>query len=119
MKFFFLSFVFVFLVSSTVNAQKEVSKLMIVGSDHLDNVYKKDQPSTDILTSKNQNDLQQFIAFVDTYKPDMVMVEVLPEKQPEIDGLYNLYLTNKLKIEDLPDGRSEVYQIAFRIGKKM
>jgi uncharacterized protein DUF5694 len=119
MKLSVFSFVFFVLVSSVAHAQMTVSKLMIVGSDHLDNVYKKDKPTTDVLTAKNQGDIQKFIAFADSYKPDMILVEVLPEKQPQIDSLYNLYLLDKLKFDQLPDGRSEVYQLAFRIGKRM
>lgn len=46
------------------------------------------------------------------------MVEVLPEYQAEIDSLYSLFLNDKLNFADLTDGRSEVYQLAFRIGKK-
>jgi hypothetical protein len=87
MKFSCLAFMILFLVPFVVNAQKEVSKLRIIGSDHLDNVYKKDKPSTDILSSMNQNDLLKFIAFVDPYKPNMIC----PKKE-EFNSLLLLVL---------------------------
>nr|WP_262923867.1 DUF5694 domain-containing protein [Spirosoma liriopis] len=47
------------------------------------------------------------------------MVEVLPDKQQRIDSLYNLYIHDKLKLDQLEDGRSEVYQLAFRMAKQL
>ncbi len=46
------------------------------------------------------------------------MVEVLPENQKRIDSLYAMYLEDRLRFKDLPDGRSEVYQLAFRLSRQ-
>lgn len=92
--------------------------MLILGSDHLAQIYKAENPSTDVLLAKGQKDIEQFSELIIPYKADMIMIEVLPEKQKEIDSLYTLFLKDKLKIKDLPDGRSEVYQLAFRLGKK-
>ena len=103
----------------TLYAQAQKIDMLILGSDHLAQIYKSDKPNTDILTAKNQKGLEDFTSLILPYKPDIIMVEVLPELQNKIDSLYSLFLQNKLLIEDLPDGRSEVYQIAFRLGKKL
>jgi len=109
----------IFGVSLNSFAQKAKTELLILGSDHLSQTYKKENPETDVLTPKKQKEIGEFASLIEKYKPDMIMVEVLPEKQAEIDSLYALYLGNKLKLDSLEDGRSEVYQLAFRIGKQM
>ena len=103
----------------TLYAQKQSTEILILGSDHLQQIYKNSIPNTDVLTPANQQELKKFTDLVLRYKADMVAIEVLPEKQHEIDSLYNLYLTNKLNLDALPDGRSEVYQLAFRISKQL
>ncbi|HZG23957.1 MAG TPA: DUF5694 domain-containing protein [Chitinophagaceae bacterium] len=61
----------------------------------------------------------EFAARIKSYNPDVIMVEELPEIQKRVDSLYTLYHQNKLDITEWKDGRSEVYQIAFRIGKQL
>lgn len=100
---------------STAVAQTEI---VVLGSDHLEQIYKKDKPLSDVYTPQKQSELVSFVKKAAKYKPDMVMVEVLPERQGEIDSLYGLYMNNKLDFAALEDGRSEVYQIAFRIAKE-
>lgn len=100
-------------------AQNPKTDIVIMGSEHLAQLYKNNNPYTDILTPNRQKEIQQVANLIIDYKPDALMVEVLPERQHEIDSLYNLYRANKLKVEQLPDGRSEVYQLAFRIGKQL
>ncbi|WP_157687355.1 DUF5694 domain-containing protein [Pedobacter psychrophilus] len=106
-------------VWSKAHAQAQKTDIFILGSDHLAQIYKSDNPNTDVLLAKRQKEIADFSALVLPYKPDMIMVELLPEDQTKIDSLYGLFLQDKLKIEDLPDGRSEVYQLAFRMGKKL
>jgi len=100
-------------------SQTVKTELLILGSDHLNQVYKKGNPETDVLSPKRQKEIIAFTSLAAKYKPDMIMVEVLPEDQPEIDSLYALYLKNSLKTDSIEDGRSEVYQVAFRMGKEM
>lgn len=102
---------------SVVQAQR--TEIMLLGSDHLSQVYEEEHPNTDVLLPHNQRDVEAFSAVVAEFSPDVIMVEVLPEKQKELDSLYSLYLQDKLDLNDLIYGRSEVYQLAFRIGKKL
>jgi hypothetical protein len=108
-----LSFTVLFL-----HAQSSKTDILILGSDHLAQIYNKNFPNTDVFTPKAQEAVKQFSSSSALYQPDMVMVEVLPKYQDEIDSLYTLFLKNKLDLQTLPDGRSEVYQIAFRIAKQ-
>lgn len=103
----------------TTSAQTKSTEILLLGSDHLSQVYKKDQPNTDVLLPGNQKEIQAFTDQIIKYNPDMIMVEVLPEDQRSTDSLYNLYVQNKLNVHTLENGRSEVYQLAFRMGKKL
>jgi hypothetical protein len=100
-------------------AQTPKTDIVIMGCEHLAQLYKSNNPYTDVLTPNRQKEIQQVANLITDYKPDALMVEVLPERQHEIDSLYNLYIQNKLNVNQLPDGRSEVYQLAFRIGKQL
>jgi len=103
----------------TASAQAPRTDVMVVGSDHLSQLYKKDNPNTDVLTPVRQREVARFTLALAGYKPDMLVVERLPEKQAEMDSLYRLYLQDKLDLTALPDGRSEIFQIAFRLGKQL
>jgi hypothetical protein len=101
----------------SVQAQK--TDIMLLGSDHLAQLYRSGNPNTDALLPRQQSELAAFAKLILPYQPNMIMVEVLPEKQPQIDSLYTLYVQNKLQLEWLDDGRSEVYQLAFRLAKQL
>jgi hypothetical protein len=109
---------YLLLISLSLSAQTPKIDLLILGSDHLAQIYNKDFPTTDILMPRAQDDIKKFSSSFAAYKADMVMVEVLPNYQQEIDSLYSLFIKDKLELHNLPDGRSEVYQIAFRIAKQ-
>ncbi len=100
-------------------SQSDKTKILIVGSDHLAQVYNEKYPGTDVLTDKNQKYIKEFTALIEKYSPDMIGIEELPEKQQEIDSLYTLYKRGELDLKGLQYGRSEKYQIAFRIGKNV
>lgn len=119
MKFRFSFSVALLIVSIAAYPQANKTDVLILGSDHLAQIYKPENPNTDVLLPKRQKEIKEFISLIIRYKPDMVMIEVLPENQNEIDSLYSLYLQSKLNFEELPDGRSEVYQLAFRAGKQL
>ena len=113
--FFIVLFSFVF----TCSAQSQKADIMILGSDHLAQIYNSNNPNTDVLRPQRQKEVKEFIASVIPYNPDLILVEVLPENQQKIDSLYALYAADKIKLEDLEDGRSEVYQLAFRMAKQL
>jgi hypothetical protein len=109
---------YLFLISLAGFAQQGKTALMIVGSDHFAQTYKKEFPSTDVLMPKAQKEVSGFAHAIASYEPDLVCVEVLPIHQAEIDSLYTLYAENKIDLKELDEARSEVYQIAFRVAKE-
>ncbi|MBA9076039.1 MULTISPECIES: DUF5694 domain-containing protein [Rufibacter] len=100
-------------------AQAGKTKITVMASDHLAQIYRKDKPTTDVLTPQGQKAMQDLTNLAAKFAPDMILVEVLPERQREIDSLYALYLQDQLNLETLENGRSEVYQLAFRLGKQL
>jgi hypothetical protein len=99
-------------------SQKDKTEILILGSDHLAQVYKEGNPNTDILTSKAQKSINEFNNLVAKFKPDAIMIEVLPDAQREIDSLYGKYKSNLLDLTKVKNGRGEIFQLAFNIGKK-
>ncbi|WP_347158837.1 DUF5694 domain-containing protein [Pontibacter chitinilyticus] len=100
-------------------AQNNKTEILIVGSDHLNQIYKEDNPNTDVLTPKRQKEVEEFTSLILKYKPDMIMVEKLPEQQAETDSLFNLYSKGTLNFQNIENRRSEVFLLAFRIGKEL
>lgn len=92
---------------------------MLVGCDHLQQIYRKDNPNTDPFTPKRQKELASIVEQLSAYKPDLIVVERLPEDQPKLDSAYALFVKDKIKLTDLPDGRAETYQLGFVLGKQL
>ncbi|MUV02527.1 hypothetical protein GN157_02290 [Flavobacterium rakeshii] len=99
-------------ISTTVFSQK--TDIVILGTDHFSQIYKEDNPNTDIKSDKRKNEINAVIDLIGKYKPDCIMVEELPENQPEIDSMYNLYVKGILNTSS----RREIFNIAFPIAKK-
>ncbi|MDJ1498117.1 DUF5694 domain-containing protein [Cytophagaceae bacterium DM2B3-1] len=99
-------------------AQQPKTDILLLGSDHLAQIYKKDNPNTDVLTPSRQKELAEVVRTINAYHPDLILVERLPEEQTELDSLYTLYQQNKLDIAGMDGGRGEVYQLAFPLAKK-
>ena len=101
---------------SALGQSKKV-QLLLLSSDHLTQLYSEEYPNTDVFTSQNQKQLTDFVSLIAPFRPDMIGVEDTPDDQPETDSLYALYRQDRLHLPALPNGRSEIYQIAFRMGK--
>lgn len=116
---FFSAFLLLWLTASGINAQNQDAKqVMIVGFDHLNQLYNQ-QPQSDVYSAKKQMEINQLKACLQTYGPDMIMVEVDPGEQPRMDSLYKLYSAGKLILENLKEGRGETFQIGFALAKHL
>jgi hypothetical protein len=92
---------------------------LVLGSNHLAQLFKADNPNSDVLTPQRQAELALVCDQLQRYRPDGILVEELPERQARIDSLYQLYRQDKLDLNALPGGRSEVYQLGFVLGKRL
>lgn len=108
---FFSAFLPLWLTASGINAQNQDAKqVMIVGFDHLNQLYNR-QPQSDVYSAKKKMEINQLKACLQTYGPDMIMVEVDPGEQPRMDSLYKLYSAGKLILENLKEGRGETFRL--------
>ena len=104
---------------STASTAGAPTAVLLLGCPHLTQLYRPDNALTDVLTPRRQAELSQVCEQLQRFRPDGIMVEQLPEQQPRIDSLYQLYRQGRLDINTLPDGRSEVYQLGFVLGKRL
>lgn len=102
----------------TAFGQTEKIQILLLGSDHLNQVYHEDYPNTDVLTSSNQKQMQELASLIAPFQPDMIGIEDTPDYQNTTDSLYVLYRDDALDLRTLESGRREAYQLAFRIGKQ-
>ena len=93
--------------------------ILLLGSNHLAQLYKPDNPNSDVLTPRRQAELRAVLDGLQRYRPDGILVEELPEHQPRLDSLYQQYRQGQLDLNTLPGGRSEVYQLGFVLGKRL
>jgi len=100
-------------------ATAPTTAILLLGSNHLAQLYKADNPNSDVLTSKRQAELSTVLDGLQRYRPDGILVEELPERQAQLDSLYQQYRQGRLELNTLPNGRSEVYQLGFVLGKRL
>lgn len=105
--------------TATTAARPAPVAVMLVGSPHLAQLYKPANPHTDVLTATRQAELQAVCSQIQKFRPDAILVEELPERQARLDSLYARYRQNQLDLNTLPDGRSEIYQLGFVLGKRL
>lgn len=115
---FFIS-VLIFGFPYSAISQKTKTEILILACDHLNQIYNKTNPNSDVLTPQRQTELEAITKQLRKFNPDLLLVERLPESQPEIDSLYKLYLNGNLDLPTLDGGRSEVFQLGFRLGKQL
>ena len=95
------------------------TSILLLGCNHLAGLYKPENPNSNMLAPRRQAELATVLDQLQRYRPDGIMVEELPERQARVDSLYQLYRQDKLDLNALPGGRSEVYQLGFALGKRM
>lgn len=113
----FLS-LFFFFYSFAQPAGKK-TKILALGVFHfeypdLDAHRTNEQLRFDILSARNQKELDQLLDVLAQFKPTHIAIELEPKRQPKIDSLYQLYLNNQYTLH-----RGEVDQIGLRLAKKL
>ncbi|MGI4870413.1 MAG: DUF5694 domain-containing protein [Janthinobacterium lividum] len=93
-------------------------EVMVVGSDHLSQLYNK-QPQSDVFSPKKQAELAQVRTQLARFRPDFILVEAELKEQPRLDSLYTRYQQGQLDLSLLPTGRSERYQIGFALAREL
>lgn len=99
---------------------KERTQIMFLGSSHFgqEQMY-KNAPAADLFSAVRQKEIAYINAQLAAFKPDVIMVEEEPEQQYQLDSLYTLFKTAKLKLTDLSYGRAEQYQFGFNLARAL
>ena len=93
--------------------------IMLVGSPHFSQLYNAKNPLSDVLSPQRQAELATLNDRLQRFQPDAILVEELPEQQAYVDSLYQRYRQGQLTLTSLPNSRSEIYQVAFVLGKRL
>lgn len=112
----------VFIINNTfaqVNDIPPQTKIMTLGVFHfaypnLDAVKTAKENQLSVLEEPYQSEIIAISKAIGKFKPSIIAIEATPDKQNEIDSLYSLYKSNKFKL-----GKSEIYQLGFRLGKNL
>jgi len=83
------------------------SKIMVLGTYHF---------TQEVLSDTNQPHLEYLIELLSKFAPTKVVVEWEPGRTEEANAAYQKYLLQASFIENKPN---EVYQLGFRLAKKM
>lgn len=95
-------------------------KIMLLGVDHLQQLY-NDVPNSaaDMYAPLRQQQLSQLRADLAKFAPQQLMVEVDTREQSWLSQQYREYRAGKLAIRDQPFGRSELYQLGFKLAQRL
>lgn len=124
-----LLFLLCWLVVFSSWAQSKPAELLLIGTFHFDNpgldVSKLN--TLDVLSPKVQAELETMTSHLAAFRPDKVFVEWPADDQKSLDELYAAYLngtfttyvkTKYPKSANTFYGKNEIFQLAFRAGKK-
>jgi hypothetical protein len=128
MKYFF-SLIFI-LAFTNFSRSQEKTNVILIGTFHFNNpgLDAIKMAERNILTAENQKELELITnKIAKQYQPDKIFVEEKYSENTRLNELYRLYLQNKpyVNADTLKDdywkryyAENEIFQLAFRLGKK-
>ncbi|MDX5480394.1 MAG: DUF5694 domain-containing protein [Hymenobacteraceae bacterium] len=104
---------------SRSGSKEDRAKVMFLGTFHFsyrnkDIVVTEKKDQLDVMSPEAQQDLEKINRQLARFKPTKIAVEVMPEKQAELDSLYQAYLEGRYEL-----AADEVYQIGFKLAKQL
>lgn len=95
------------------------TKIMTLGVFHfayhnLDRVKTAEKDMISVLDEPYQSQIASIAKSIEKFRPTIIAIELDPARQNSVDSLYSLY-----KIGKLPPEKSEIYQLAYRIGNNL
>jgi hypothetical protein len=102
-----------------LSAHLEQTPVMTLGVFHfsfpnLDAVKTADEDKISVLDEPWQSEIVAIAKAIEDFRPTIIAVEQHPSQQNRLDSLYNLFLTDKWKLQT-----NEVQQLGFRIARNM
>lgn len=95
------------------------TEVMTLGVFHfeypnLDAVRIEEKDKISVLDEPYQSEIAAIIKAIKEFNPTVIAIEFLPQRQQMIDSLYSLYESYSWEL-----GKNEVYQLGFRLGRKL
>lgn len=115
-------YIFIFLgLLNALGFAQDSNKVMLLGVYHFDNPGQDNFNSEvgDYFSETRQKEISEVVEKMKIFKPTKIFVEANPNKQFKYDSLYRAFQTGNLKLEDLPGGRNEIYQLGFKLAKQL
>ncbi len=108
------------------NSEKKPEKIdktqvMVLGVYHFNNRGLDDHNLSieSYFTEKRQKEINELYQRLADFEPTKIFIERNPKAQAKYDSLYALFKNNKLDVDTLSNGRDEVFQISFKLAKKL
>jgi hypothetical protein len=110
-------------IHSNVKGQEQdaapKTEVMTLGVFHfaypnLDAVKTDEKDQISVLDESYQSEIIAITKAIKEFNPTIIAIEILPQRQPGIDSLYSLYRSYNWEL-----GKNEVYQLGFRLGRKL
>lgn len=88
-------------------------KVYLLGTFH----FAQTEPSYNVLEEKHQKEINKLNDIIVRLNPDKIFIERMPdfEYQNKMDSLYTAYLA----MEKETTNRNEIWQVAFKVGKRL
>ncbi len=108
-------------VRQSATNNQQIKSAMLLGVYHFDNpgMDTHNMELDDYLSESRQNEIKEVVELLQEYNPTKIFIEFTPDIQPMLDSLYYMYLEDKITLEYINGARNEVYQIGFRLGKRL
>ncbi len=104
----------------SAHAQSDVKvKIALLGTFHFNQFHDTESETNNFFGTKRQQEIEMVIEKLKAFNPDQIYIEREPKYQTQIDSLYGLYKSDKLKLNEFENGAGEVYQLAFRLAKAL
>lgn len=101
---------------------KEKAKVLILGTYHFGKCggHLVDVEVGNITSDKIQNEINEVVEKLQTFKPTKIAVEAREEKSKELNEVYSEYCCNNAYLSNqIISHRNEIVQIAFRLGQRL
>jgi hypothetical protein len=108
-------------VSEGIQTDDLQIQVMLLGVYHFDNPGrdKHNLEIDDYFSDKRQQEIGEVATLLSQFEPNKIFIEQKPSSQRKMDSLYQAYSNGNLALEDLEGGRNEIYQLGFKLAKKL
>jgi hypothetical protein len=100
-----------------LNEEKPRARVLLLGTFHFKDAGLDDhkpQHGFDAMSEERQKEIAEVLDLLAVFNPTVIAVERKPRDQARLDEAYNGYLAGEREL-----GPNEIYQIGFRLGKRL